>query len=123
MQGLIKFHPLVLKIHVLRKQNVTDGPTDGRMDGQRENSIPAHKHSLRGGITNTVCGVINRSRSLKGHHLKEKTIMGCNIPSFLEIGLLVPEKKLLKGFYHIWAWQPSWSCDQTHVIRFSFSCT
>ena len=26
----------------------TDVLTDGRMDGQRENSIPAHKHSLRG---------------------------------------------------------------------------
>ena len=24
------------------------GRTEGRMDGQRENSIPAHKHSLRG---------------------------------------------------------------------------
>ena len=24
------------------------GWTDARMDGQRENSIPAHKHSLRG---------------------------------------------------------------------------
>ena len=24
------------------------GRTDGRTDGQRENSIPAHKHSLRG---------------------------------------------------------------------------
>ena len=46
MQGLMKFHPLFLKI--LRKQNVTDGRTHGRMDGQRENSIPAHKHSLRG---------------------------------------------------------------------------
>ena len=26
----------------------------------------------------------------------------------------------LKGFYHIWAWRPSWSCDQHHVIKFSF---
>ena len=26
-------------------------------------------------------------------------------------------------FYHIWAWRPSWSCDQHHVIRFSFPCT
>ena len=26
-------------------------------------------------------------------------------------------------FYNIWAWWPSWSCDQHHVIRFSFSCT
>ena len=25
-----------------------------------------------------------------------------------------------KGFYHIWAWRPSWSCDQHYVIRFSF---
>ena len=24
---------------------------------------------------------------------------------------------------HIWAWRPSWSCDQHHVIRFSFPCT
>ena len=22
----------------------------------------------------------------------------------------------LKGFYHIWAWLPSWSCDQHHVL-------
>ena len=37
----------------------------------------------------------------------------------MEIGLPVPEKKILKGFYHIWAWRPSWSCDQHHVISFS----
>ena len=24
--------------------------------------------------------------------------------------------------YHIWAWQPSWSCDQHHVNQFSFPC-
>ena len=27
----------------------------------------------------------------------------------------------MKGFYHIWKWRPSWSCDQHHVIRFSIS--
>ena len=32
-------------------------------------------------------------------------------------------RRFLKGFYHIWAWQPSWLCDQHHVIRFSFPCT
>ena len=21
------------------------------------------------------------------------------------------EEEFLKGFYHIWAWRPSWSCD------------
>ena len=45
---------------------------------------------------------------------------GCYIPSFVEIGLQVPEK-ILKGFYRIWAWWPSWSCDQHHVIRFFIS--
>ena len=22
-----------------------------------------------------------------------------------------------KGFYHIWAWWPSWSCDQDHLNK------
>ena len=33
------------------------------------------------------------------------------------------EEDFLKGFYHIWALRPSWSCDEHHVIRFSFPCT
>ena len=41
---------------------------------------------------------------------------GCYIPSFVEIGLPVPEKKILKGFYHIWAWWPSGSCDQHQIF-------
>ena len=57
----------------------------------------------------------------------EQTMMGwtpqCYIPSFVEIGLPVPEKKIFKGFYHIWVWRPSWSCDQHNVIKFSFPCT
>ena len=28
---------------------------------------------------------------------------------------LVLEKKIFKGFYHIWAWQPSWSMDHDHL--------
>ena len=55
------------------------------------------------------------------------TMMGrsprCYIPNFVKIGQPVLEKKVLKGFYHIWAWRPSWSCDQEHVNRFSFPCT
>ena len=46
----MKFHQGLFKI--LRKQNVTDTlsfvRSFGRTDGQRENSIPSHKHSLRG---------------------------------------------------------------------------
>ena len=30
------------------------------------------------------------------------------------------EEDFLKGFYHIWAWRPSWSCDQDHVNKFLF---
>ena len=28
------------------------------------------------------------------------------------------EEDFLKGFYHIWAWRPSWSCDPDHVNNF-----
>ena len=44
----------------------------------------------------------------------KKAMMGqssrCYKPSFVEIGPPVPEK-ILKGFYHILAWWPSWPCD------------
>ena len=44
----------------------------------------------------------------------KKAMMGqssrCYKPSFIEIGSPVPEK-ILKGFYHIWAWWPSRPCD------------
>ena len=32
-------------------------------------------------------------------------------------------RRFLKGFYHIWAWLPYWSCDQHHFNKFSFPCT
>ena len=32
----------------------------------------------------------------------------------------VLEKKIFKGFYHIWAWQPSWSTNRDHFSNFSF---
>ena len=25
-----------------------------------------------------------------------------------------------KGFYHIWAWRPSWSCDLDHLYKLTF---
>ena len=36
------------------KERKRYGQTDGRTDGQRENSIPTHKHSLGGGIIITL---------------------------------------------------------------------
>ena len=35
--------------------------------------------------------------------------------SFIDIGLPVLEKKVFKGFNHIWAWRPSWSCDLDYL--------
>ena len=42
------------------------------------------------------------------------------ITSFVENGPPVPEKKIFYGFYHIWAWRPSWSCDLDHLYKCSF---
>ena len=65
----------------------------------------------------------NRSRSLEGHHLKKKTMMGfspqCYIPSFVKIGPPVLEK-ILEGFYYIWALPPSWSCDPDAANKLSY---
>ena len=44
----------------------------------------------------------------------------CYIPCFVEIGPQVPEKKIFEGFYHIWAWRPSWSCDPDAANKLSF---
>ena len=39
----------------------TDGRSSVRSVGQRENSIPSHKQSLRGGIiTGCICGIFLR---------------------------------------------------------------
>ena len=32
------------------------------------------------------------------------------------------EEDFFKGFYHIWAWQPSWSMDHDHFSNLSFPC-
>ena len=56
----------------------------------------------------------------------EQTMMGwshrCYIPSFVEIGLLVREKKIFKGFLP-YVGMAAILVDQQHVIRFSFPCT
>ena len=34
---------------------------------------------------------------------------------------MVLEKRILKGFYHIWTWQPFWSMDHAYFSNLSFS--
>ena len=44
----------------------------------------------------------------------------CFISNFVEIGPPVLEMTILKGFYNIWAWRQSWSCDQDPMNILSF---
>ena len=73
MQGLMKFHPLLLKI--LRKQNVTDA----RTDGQRENSHDTRPQTQFGGGRgyNQAVQPQKMTRSLKFRISKEE---GLNYP-------------------------------------------
>ena len=52
----------------------------------------------------------------------EQTIMSrsprCYIPSVMDIGPPVQEKKIFEGFYHIWAWRQSWSFDSIMSSKF-----
>ena len=49
----------------------------------------------------------NKERSTQSHYLDRLGSTRCCIPSFKVTGLLVPKKKIFKGFYHIWALRPS----------------
>ena len=46
----------------------------------------------------------------------------CYIPSFGEIGPPVLEKKILSGFYHIWAWRSSSAETQSGLPLLPWSC-
>ena len=56
--------------------------------------------------------------------LFEETMMSprtkCYMPSFKVIDLMVPEKNIFEGFYHIWSLPPSWSSDTHPGNKFSF---
>ena len=61
---------------------------------------------------------LSRSRSTKDHHLNKLGryhILNASyqIPRSLSVWFEL-EKKILKGFYHLWVWRLSWSCDQDH---------
>ena len=42
------------------------------------------------------------------------------IPSTRSLALWFWRRRFLKGFYHIWAWWPSWSCDPHPLNKLSF---
>ena len=63
---------------------------------------------------------LSRSRSIQDHYLNK-----LNRPHIPDATYQVPRspafwfwrRRFLKGFYHIWAWRPSWSCDQDHLNK------
>ena len=69
---------------------------------------------------------INWSRSLQGYHLNKLWWAGVPNTTYQvswKSASRFWKRRFLKGFYHIWAWRPSWSCDRHHVNKFSFPCT
>ena len=69
---------------------------------------------------------IKRSRSTQGHHLNN--LGSTQVPNATyqiprPSCQLVLEKKIFKDFYHIWAWRQPWSCEPTHLYKFSFPFT
>ena len=66
---------------------------------------------------------LSRSRSSQDHYLNK-----LGRPHIPDASYQVPRssafwfwrRRFLKGFYHIWAWRPSWSCDQDHLNKLSF---
>ena len=66
----------------------------------------------------------NMSRSTQGHHLNKLRWAG--IPdatyqvSWKSARRFQRRRRFLKGFYHIWAWRPSWSCDPDAANKLSF---
>ena len=66
---------------------------------------------------------LSKSRSTQDHYLNK-----LGRPHIPDATYQVPRssafwfwrRRFLKGFYHIWAGRPSWSCDQDHLNKLSF---
>ena len=60
----------------------------------------------------------NRSRSPQGHdlytHCSTLAINASCQVSLKSVHWFL-RRRFLKGFYHIWAWRPSWSCDLDYL--------
>ena len=66
---------------------------------------------------------LNRSRSPKGHHLRKLRWAGVPDATYQvswKSARRFWRRRFLSGFYHIWAWRPSWSCDQDPANKLSF---
>ena len=65
----------------------------------------------------------NRSRSSQGHDLYIHNVTGvidASCHASLKNQSTSSGEDFLKGFYHIWAWWPSWSCDLDYLYIYWF---
>ena len=64
----------------------------------------------------------NRSRSSQGHDLCmhcSTGVIDAACHASLESVNQFWREDFLKGFYNIWAWQPSWSCDLDYLYIYT----
>ena len=101
LTGFMKFRPSIF-FKILRKQSVIDGwKAETRING-RENSIPPLKLHFKlqwSGVPDATYQVWWKPARRFWRPVLEK---------------------IFSGFYHIWAWRPSWSCDQDPANKLSF---
>ena len=65
----------------------------------------------------------NRSRSPQGHDLYtpcSTLAIHASCQVWLKSVQWFRRRRFLKGFYHIWAWRPSWSCDLDYLYTHWF---
>ena len=72
--------------------------------------------------TNSFDFATKRSKSTQVHHFYkfvdiESMLLHAKFHDHQTSGL---KKTIFKGYYHIWEWRPSWSCDLDHLYKFSF---
>ena len=79
---------------------------------QRTNG-PVNAHLISGPTVSTKTNKIGKSQPRVIIYIN---FVELESPMLKIIGLLVLEKKIFKGFYHIWAWRPSWPCDLYHLV-------
>ena len=83
-------------------------------------------------VNSTVAGKYNKYKQDDGHlRFPIRTIFGqmsIYLPSPMAYAKIQPqgilgsgeEDLIFKGFYHIWAWGPSWSMSRDHYSNLSF---
>ena len=65
----------------------------------------------------------NRSRSTQGHQLSKFCSTQAPDDAYKDsrsLAFWFRRRRFFLGFYHIWPWRPSWSCDQDHLSKFLF---